>query len=128
VPPTVLEIGSLSELKQEVFGPVLHIVRYRRADLAKWSTRSTPPAYGLTLGVHSRIDETIDFITNARPRRQHLREPQHRRRRGRRAAVRRRRQIRHRPESRRSAVPEAPAAGAPPLLQHERQATPASTR
>jgi RHH-type proline utilization regulon transcriptional repressor/proline dehydrogenase/delta 1-pyrroline-5-carboxylate dehydrogenase len=35
VPPTVLEIGSLAELKREVFGPVLHIVRYRRADLAR---------------------------------------------------------------------------------------------
>jgi hypothetical protein len=41
VPPTVLEIGSLAELKREVFGPVLHIVRYRRADLARWSTPST---------------------------------------------------------------------------------------
>ncbi|UUZ51484.1 hypothetical protein LP420_20215 [Massilia sp. B-10] len=35
VAPTVLEIGSLAELTQEVFGPVLHIVRYRRSDLGK---------------------------------------------------------------------------------------------
>lgn len=64
VPPTVLEIGSLSELKQEVFGPVLHIVRYRRADLAKVVDSINATGYGLTLGVHSRIDETIDFITS----------------------------------------------------------------
>ncbi|MEN3276854.1 MAG: RHH-type transcriptional regulator, proline utilization regulon repressor / proline dehydrogenase [Massilia sp.] len=64
VPPTVLEIGSLSELKQEVFGPVLHIVRYRRADLGKVVDAINATGYGLTLGVHSRIDETIDFITN----------------------------------------------------------------
>jgi RHH-type proline utilization regulon transcriptional repressor/proline dehydrogenase/delta 1-pyrroline-5-carboxylate dehydrogenase len=63
VPPTVLEIGSLSELKHEVFGPVLHIVRYRRADLAKVIDSINATGYGLTLGVHSRIDETIDFIT-----------------------------------------------------------------
>ena len=63
VPPTVLEIGSLAELKQEVFGPVLHIVRYRRADLAKVVEAINATGYGLTLGVHSRIDETIDFIT-----------------------------------------------------------------
>lgn len=64
VPPTVLEIGSLAELKHEVFGPVLHIVRYRRADLAKVVDTINATGYGLTLGVHSRIDETIDFIVS----------------------------------------------------------------
>jgi RHH-type proline utilization regulon transcriptional repressor/proline dehydrogenase/delta 1-pyrroline-5-carboxylate dehydrogenase len=63
VPPTMLEIGSLAELKREVFGPVLHIVRYRRADLPKVIDSINATGYGLTLGVHSRIDETIDFIT-----------------------------------------------------------------
>ena len=63
VPPTVLEIGSMSELKREVFGPVLHIVRWRRADLDKVVDTINATGYGLTLGVHSRIDETIEFIT-----------------------------------------------------------------
>jgi RHH-type proline utilization regulon transcriptional repressor/proline dehydrogenase/delta 1-pyrroline-5-carboxylate dehydrogenase len=63
VPPTVLEIGSLAELKHEVFGPVLHVVRYRRADLQQVIDSINATGYGLTLGVHSRIDETIDFIT-----------------------------------------------------------------
>jgi RHH-type proline utilization regulon transcriptional repressor/proline dehydrogenase/delta 1-pyrroline-5-carboxylate dehydrogenase len=63
VPPTVLEIGSMAELEREVFGPVLHIVRYRRADLAQVVDTINATGYGLTLGVHSRIDETIDFIT-----------------------------------------------------------------
>ncbi|SHH44714.1 trifunctional transcriptional regulator/proline dehydrogenase/L-glutamate gamma-semialdehyde dehydrogenase [Massilia sp. CF038] len=63
VPPTVLEIGSLAELTQEVFGPVLHIVRYRRADLGKIVDSINATGFGLTLGIHSRIDETIDFIT-----------------------------------------------------------------
>jgi RHH-type proline utilization regulon transcriptional repressor/proline dehydrogenase/delta 1-pyrroline-5-carboxylate dehydrogenase len=63
VPPTVLEIGSMAELQREVFGPVLHIVRYQRADLAKVIDTINGTGYGLTLGVHSRIDETIDFIT-----------------------------------------------------------------
>jgi RHH-type proline utilization regulon transcriptional repressor/proline dehydrogenase/delta 1-pyrroline-5-carboxylate dehydrogenase len=63
VPPTVLEIESLSQLKHEVFGPVLHIVRYRREDLGKVVDSINATGYGLTLGVHSRIDETIDFIT-----------------------------------------------------------------
>jgi RHH-type proline utilization regulon transcriptional repressor/proline dehydrogenase/delta 1-pyrroline-5-carboxylate dehydrogenase len=64
VPPTVLEIGSLSELKREVFGPVLHVVRWRRSDLAQVVDTINATGYGLTLGVHSRIDETIDFITS----------------------------------------------------------------
>jgi len=63
VPPTVLEIGSLAELQREVFGPVLHVVRYRRAELAQVVDTINATGYGLTLGVHSRIDETIDFIT-----------------------------------------------------------------
>jgi RHH-type proline utilization regulon transcriptional repressor/proline dehydrogenase/delta 1-pyrroline-5-carboxylate dehydrogenase len=64
VAPTVLEIGALSELKHEVFGPVLHVVRYRRADLGKVIDSINATGYGLTLGVHSRIDETVDFITS----------------------------------------------------------------
>ncbi|MGF6271915.1 RHH-type proline utilization regulon transcriptional repressor/proline dehydrogenase/delta 1-pyrroline-5-carboxylate dehydrogenase [Massilia sp. UYP11] len=64
VPPTVLEIGSLAELKQEVFGPVLHIVRYRRAELPSVIDAINATGYGLTLGVHSRIDETIDTIVS----------------------------------------------------------------
>ena len=63
VPPTVLEIGSMSELKREVFGPVLHIVRWRRSDLGKVVDTINATGFGLTLGVHSRIDETIEFIT-----------------------------------------------------------------
>jgi RHH-type transcriptional regulator, proline utilization regulon repressor / proline dehydrogenase / delta 1-pyrroline-5-carboxylate dehydrogenase len=63
VPPTVLEIGSMSELKREVFGPVLHVVRWRRADLDTVVDTINATGYGLTLGVHSRIDETIEFIT-----------------------------------------------------------------
>ena len=63
VPPTVLEIRSLEELTQEVFGPVLHVIRYQRADLPKLIEQINASGFGLTLGVHSRIDETIDFIS-----------------------------------------------------------------
>jgi RHH-type proline utilization regulon transcriptional repressor/proline dehydrogenase/delta 1-pyrroline-5-carboxylate dehydrogenase len=63
VAPTVLEIGSLSELTREVFGPVLHVVRYRRDELPQLIDQINKTGYGLTLGIHSRIDETIDFIT-----------------------------------------------------------------
>ena len=64
VAPTVLEIGSLDELTHEVFGPVLHIIRYQRAALPQLIESINASGFGLTLGVHSRIDETIDFISS----------------------------------------------------------------
>lgn len=64
VPPTVIEISSLAELQREVFGPVLHIVRYPRDELGHLIESINATGYGLTLGIHSRIDETIDFITS----------------------------------------------------------------
>jgi len=65
VPPTVLEIRSLSELTKEVFGPVMHVIRYKRSDLPKVIEQINGSGFGLTLGVHSRIDETIDYITSS---------------------------------------------------------------
>ncbi len=59
VVPTLIEIDSLSELQREVFGPVLHVVRYRRRDLGVLIGQINGTGYGLTLGVHTRIDETI---------------------------------------------------------------------
>jgi len=63
VPPTVIEIDKLSELQHEVFGPVLHVLRYPRAQLGELVDQINATGYGLTMGIHSRIDETIDFIT-----------------------------------------------------------------
>ncbi len=63
IAPTVIEISSLSELSKEVFGPVLHVLRYKRNDLPKLIDSINATGFGLTLGIHSRIDETIDFIT-----------------------------------------------------------------
>jgi RHH-type proline utilization regulon transcriptional repressor/proline dehydrogenase/delta 1-pyrroline-5-carboxylate dehydrogenase len=65
VAPTIIEIRSISELKREVFGPVLHVLRYRRRDLGKLIGEINATDYGLTFGVHSRIDETIDRATDA---------------------------------------------------------------
>jgi RHH-type proline utilization regulon transcriptional repressor/proline dehydrogenase/delta 1-pyrroline-5-carboxylate dehydrogenase len=58
----VLEITSPSELQREVFGPVLHVLRYRRDELPQLIEQINASGYGLTLGIHSRIDETINFI------------------------------------------------------------------
>jgi RHH-type proline utilization regulon transcriptional repressor/proline dehydrogenase/delta 1-pyrroline-5-carboxylate dehydrogenase len=59
VRPTLIELERLDELEREVFGPVLHVVRYRRRDLGRMIEQVNATGYGLTLGVQSRIDETI---------------------------------------------------------------------
>ncbi|MFZ6848357.1 trifunctional transcriptional regulator/proline dehydrogenase/L-glutamate gamma-semialdehyde dehydrogenase [Undibacterium sp. RuRC25W] len=64
VAPTVMEIATLSELKKEVFGPVLHILRFKRDQLPNLIDQINGTGFGLTLGIHSRIDETINFITS----------------------------------------------------------------
>jgi RHH-type proline utilization regulon transcriptional repressor/proline dehydrogenase/delta 1-pyrroline-5-carboxylate dehydrogenase len=66
VPPTLIEIDSIDELKREVFGPVLHVVRYRRSQLDKLIEQINATGYGLTLGIHTRIDETIAHVIAAR--------------------------------------------------------------
>jgi RHH-type proline utilization regulon transcriptional repressor/proline dehydrogenase/delta 1-pyrroline-5-carboxylate dehydrogenase len=62
VPPTLIELDSIDELKREVFGPVLHVVRYRRSALDKLLEQIRSTGYGLTLGIHTRIDETIAHV------------------------------------------------------------------
>ncbi len=62
VAPTLVEIGGIGELTREVFGPVLHVVRWRRDALDALVDAINATGYGLTLGVHSRIDETIERI------------------------------------------------------------------
>ncbi len=64
VPPTLIELDSIDELKREVFGPVLHVVRYRRAHLDKLLDQIKATGYGLTLGIHTRIDETIAHVVS----------------------------------------------------------------
>ncbi|WP_405239520.1 bifunctional proline dehydrogenase/L-glutamate gamma-semialdehyde dehydrogenase PutA [Lentisalinibacter orientalis] len=56
VAPTAIEIERIDQLGREVFGPVVHIYRYRARDLRKTVEAINATGYGLTMGVHSRID------------------------------------------------------------------------
>ncbi|HRP77043.1 MAG TPA: L-glutamate gamma-semialdehyde dehydrogenase, partial [Rhodocyclaceae bacterium] len=62
VAPTLIEIRGIDELGDEQFGPILHVLRYGAADLDVLVDAINATGYGLTLGVHSRIDETIERI------------------------------------------------------------------
>ncbi|MFW0698510.1 trifunctional transcriptional regulator/proline dehydrogenase/L-glutamate gamma-semialdehyde dehydrogenase [Pantoea sp. R13S299] len=67
VKPTLIELNQVSDLDKEIFGPVLHVVRFTRNNLPKLVEQINASGYGLTLGVHTRIDETIAQVTaNAR--------------------------------------------------------------
>jgi len=61
-PPTLAEIPALSLLEHEVFGPILHIVRYPSNELAKVIEAINASGYGLTLGIHSRINANMRYI------------------------------------------------------------------
>lgn len=62
--PTLIEIDNLAELQREVFGPVLHVLRYPREALASLLDQINGTGFGLTLGVHTRIDETIEQVVS----------------------------------------------------------------
>ncbi|EKS33441.1 bifunctional proline dehydrogenase/L-glutamate gamma-semialdehyde dehydrogenase PutA [Afipia clevelandensis] len=62
VAPHIFELASADQLTEEVFGPILHVVRYKAADLERVLQSIAASGYGLTLGIHSRIDETIESI------------------------------------------------------------------
>jgi RHH-type proline utilization regulon transcriptional repressor/proline dehydrogenase/delta 1-pyrroline-5-carboxylate dehydrogenase len=56
VAPTALEIDDVGVLKQEVFGPVLHVIQYKASDLGSAMDAINDTGFGLTMGLHSRID------------------------------------------------------------------------
>ena len=62
VTPAVFEIADAGLLKEEVFGPILHIVRFQAGHLDKVVAAINASGYGLTLGVHSRIAAVADYV------------------------------------------------------------------
>ncbi|MGV2075453.1 MULTISPECIES: trifunctional transcriptional regulator/proline dehydrogenase/L-glutamate gamma-semialdehyde dehydrogenase [unclassified Rhizobium] len=64
VAPTIVELNNIAELKREVFGPVLHVIRWRRQDLDRLVDEINATGYGLTFGLHTRLDETIARVTS----------------------------------------------------------------
>ncbi|MES2722726.1 MAG: bifunctional proline dehydrogenase/L-glutamate gamma-semialdehyde dehydrogenase PutA, partial [Pseudomonadota bacterium] len=65
--PTLAEIPDAAFLQKEVFGPVLHIVRYDAAKLARAAAPLVQARYGLTLGVHSRIEAFAQEVQRTVP-------------------------------------------------------------
>ena len=60
--PVAFEIELADLPTREVFGPVLHVVRYRAAELDRALDAVAATGYGLTLGIHSRIDRFVERV------------------------------------------------------------------
>ncbi len=65
--PAVIELKSLDQIDKEVFGPVLHVVRYDPSDIVNVGAQLAAKGYGLTLGVHSRLESFAEAVKKAVP-------------------------------------------------------------
>ena len=63
VAPTIIEIDAIGDVEREVFGPVLHVLRYRREALDDLIDAINATGYGLTFGLHTRLDATVAHVT-----------------------------------------------------------------
>lgn len=62
VAPSAFEIGSLSQLENEQFGPILHIIRFNAADIDNVINDINATGFGLTMGIHSRNEVSYSYI------------------------------------------------------------------
>jgi len=63
VPPAALRVNGIADLEREVFGPVLHLATFAAGDLDQVIDDINATGYGLTFGMHSRIDDRVDQVT-----------------------------------------------------------------
>jgi len=64
IAPTVLRVGGIADLEKEVFGPVLHVATFEASDLDAVVDAINASGFGLTFGMHSRIDDRIEQVTS----------------------------------------------------------------
>ncbi len=62
VAPHMFELGKAEDLEVEVFGPILHVVRYKASELDKVLDAIEAKGYGLTLGLHTRIESVVEKV------------------------------------------------------------------
>ncbi|PWE33302.1 bifunctional proline dehydrogenase/L-glutamate gamma-semialdehyde dehydrogenase [Maritimibacter sp. 55A14] len=64
VGPTVIRVGGIGEMGQEIFGPVLHLATFKSRDLHRVIDAINATGYGLTFGLHTRIDDRVQEIVD----------------------------------------------------------------
>ena len=65
IAPTMLQVNGIEDLEREIFGPVLHVATYRARDLDKVVAAINSRGFGLTFGLHTRIDSRVQEVTDA---------------------------------------------------------------
>ncbi len=64
VPPTVLRVSGIADMEKEVFGPVMHVATFKASELDQVVDAINATGFGLTFGMHSRIDDRIEQVTS----------------------------------------------------------------
>jgi RHH-type proline utilization regulon transcriptional repressor/proline dehydrogenase/delta 1-pyrroline-5-carboxylate dehydrogenase len=62
--PVAVEISGIDLLEQEIFGPFLHVIRFKAKELDQVIDAINGTGFGLTTGIHSRIDDTIEYVVS----------------------------------------------------------------
>jgi RHH-type proline utilization regulon transcriptional repressor/proline dehydrogenase/delta 1-pyrroline-5-carboxylate dehydrogenase len=65
IAPTVIKVRGLQDMDREIFGPVLHVATYKARDMQKVLAAINGSGFGLTFGIHSRIDDRVAEVTEA---------------------------------------------------------------
>ncbi|WP_234855275.1 bifunctional proline dehydrogenase/L-glutamate gamma-semialdehyde dehydrogenase PutA [Paracoccus everestensis] len=65
VPPTMLRVGGINDLEREIFGPVLHVATFKADQLDKVVAEINARGFGLTFGLHTRIDSRVQEVSDA---------------------------------------------------------------
>ncbi|WP_170420311.1 bifunctional proline dehydrogenase/L-glutamate gamma-semialdehyde dehydrogenase PutA [Ruegeria arenilitoris] len=65
VAPTLIEVPGIGALEREIFGPVLHVARFKSHEIDQVIADINATGYGLTFGLHTRIDDRVQHVTEA---------------------------------------------------------------
>jgi RHH-type proline utilization regulon transcriptional repressor/proline dehydrogenase/delta 1-pyrroline-5-carboxylate dehydrogenase len=64
IAPTLIKVDGIAAMKEEIFGPVLHLVTYKSKELDKIIDDINATGYGLTFGLHTRIDDRVQYVSD----------------------------------------------------------------
>jgi RHH-type proline utilization regulon transcriptional repressor/proline dehydrogenase/delta 1-pyrroline-5-carboxylate dehydrogenase len=65
IAPTVIKVAGIAEMPREIFGPVLHIATFKAGEVDQVVQAVNATGYGLTFGLHTRIDDRVQAVTEA---------------------------------------------------------------
>ena len=64
IPPTLIKVSGIAKMKEEIFGPILHLVTFKSQELDQIINDINATGYGLTFGLHTRIDDRVQYVSD----------------------------------------------------------------